>query len=299
MRRWRVWALRIGAGAACALLGVYLLLAAYAWLNTPEAGCRVVVLMFHGVGPEGKAGRYLMAEGEFGRQMGQLKQAGAVTRPLEQVIEALHRSAAAGACPFEPHEVIITFDMDGPSEQVRWALPHLLRNGFTAAFFVPSGFLDRPAAVSRAEVRTLANAGMTIGSHTQYHYDMRTERPDSMIASLLRSRDTLRVLTGQPITALSAPGGRYNGGVIAGVRKAGFEAFFTSDPCYLGPRSSPYRLCRVAIRGDRGMTALDAATRPNWVALQAAGWWVKRGVEAVVGRAAWSQLHRLEVAVDY
>ncbi len=297
MMRWLKFAgLTIGAVAVVLGLG-YAGLVLSRWYGFRQTECRIAPLMYHAVLPDSRAGaRYWIQESEFARQMDSLKAAGAVTPPLDSVVAWL--SQPSGVCPFPRHAVIITFDLDGDSRHFDLAVPHLVRNGFTAVFFVPLMALDHPPSVSSAEVTALAGAGMTIGSHSEHHYDMRYEYPDSMVASLLRTRERLKVLSGQPILTVSAPGGRYNESVVEGVARAGFTTFFTSDPCYIVPGTKPGTLCRIEMRGDGGMTAADALLHPFGVAVQATDWAIKRRVEAMVGGRFWFLFHRLRKQLD-
>jgi peptidoglycan/xylan/chitin deacetylase (PgdA/CDA1 family) len=267
------------------------------WARFRNQDCRVTPLMYHDVIPSNRrAARYWVREAEFGRQMDALKAAGAVTPPLDSVVAWLQRPA--GDCPFPPNAVMITFDLDGSSHHAELALPHLLRNGFQAVFFIPVMWLDHPPGVTSDGVRALAAAGMIVGSHTEHHYDMREEQPDSMVASLQRTQVRLGAVSGQSISTISAPGGRYNEAVVAGVERAGFTSFFTSDPCYLTPETTPHRLCRIEVRGDGGMTALGALQGPWPVAVQATDWAIKRRVEAIVGGRLWFLLHVLRSEAD-
>jgi peptidoglycan/xylan/chitin deacetylase (PgdA/CDA1 family) len=253
--------------------------------------------MYHSVvSKHRQPARYWIREAEFAQQMDSLKALGAVTPPLDSVVAWLAHPGEG--CPFPPHAVLITFDLDGESRHEKLAVPHLLRNGFKAIFFVPLMALDHPPNVSSVEVAALAQAGMTIGSHTEHHYDMRYEHPDSMVASLMRTRELLGSLSGQPIATLSAPGGRYNDSVVAGVERAGFTSFFTSDPCYVLPDSRPRTLCRIEVRGDGGITAQDAMLKPWGVAVQATDWAIKRRVEAMVGGRFWFLFHTIRQQID-
>lgn len=269
-----------------------ILVAGYYHQFTGET-CRVVPLMFHAVVRDRWTGsRYVLRESEFARQLKRLHDAGAVTLPLDSVLVRLRENPPA-TCPFPARTVIITFDLDGASHQAGVALPHLLENGFSAAFFVPTVAIGHVEGVRPRDLDKLARAGMVLGSHSEYHRDMRSEQPDSMIASLERTRVQLAPYYGQAVTALSAPGGRYNAEVQAGVRAAGFTAFFTSDPCYITPDSDPFGLCRIEVRGDGGMDALQAVDSPFAVAREAAAWRMKRIVEGAVGRAGWRWLHEV------
>ena len=69
--------------------------------------------------------------------------------------------------------VRITFD-DGNASDVAHALPALRRHNLTAAFFIISGRLDQPGSLATAEVRSLVQAGMTVGSHGMRHIPWRS-----------------------------------------------------------------------------------------------------------------------------
>ncbi|MGE3525681.1 MAG: polysaccharide deacetylase family protein [Gemmatimonadales bacterium] len=289
------WFRRTGLAVVVLLLGcaaAYGLVLGYHWWRFAREDCRLTPLMFHAVMPDRRGpARYWMPALEFARQMQELKAAGGTTPSLDSVERVLRTGRLGDACPFPPHSVLITVDLDGESHHAQLALPVLRRLGFTALFFVPTCEIDRGRAGTSAALRMMADSGMVIGSHTEHHLDMRYEQPDSMLASLERTRDLLRRITGRPVRTLSAPGGRYDDAVVARVPEAHFTTFFTSDPCYITPRSSPFRLCRIEIRGDGGMTALDAVRSPFRVALQATDWSFKRFVEAIVPRGFWYWLH--------
>ena len=296
----KVWLRRgvLGVVAIAVILGLgYAVVVLRHGLAFRSDACRITPLMYHAVMPDSEvAARYWMHESEFARQMDDLRAAGAVTPSLDSVVAWLDRGGEG--CPFPAKSVILTFDLDGDSRHLHRALPYLQRNGFQAVFFVPLMALDHPPGVSTAELQGIAAAGMTIGSHSEHHFDMRQEHPDSMVASLRRTRDRLGAITGQPILSVSAPGGRYNDRVIQGVRDAGFTSFFTSDPCYVRPRDTAAKLCRIEIRGDLGMTALEAVSRPWAVARQAADWGIKRRIESVVGGRVWMLLNFLRRRVE-
>src|SRR5687768_16837105 len=124
---------------------------------------RLVVLMYHGLhrGPLELHfdPRYSVLPLEFERQMRLLA--------MRRERAWLPGMAPAVASPTAP-EVMITFD-DGFTSDADIALPCLLGAGLRAAFFVTSAFVDRPGRVTRAQLRALAAAGMTIGSHGATH----------------------------------------------------------------------------------------------------------------------------------
>lgn len=287
------------AGLFSGILITYGLVLGYHWWRFAREDCRVTPLMIHAVMPDRRpAGRYWMRVSDFARQMEALKSAGATALSADSVEKVLRSDRQVGAqCPFAPKSFILTFDLDGESHHAQLALPILRRAGFTALFFVPTFEIDRGRAVTSDGLRMMADSGMVIGSHTEFHLDMRYEQPDSMVASLRRSREVLNRITGQPIVTLAAPGGRYNSSVIAHLPEAGFTTFFTSDPCYITPSSRPLQLCRIEIRGTGGMSALEAINSPLRVAIQATDWRFKRIVEGIVPRGFWLWLHEMRKAI--
>ena len=69
--------------------------------------------------------------------------------------------------------VRITFD-DGNASDVEYALPALRKHNLIAAFFIISGRLDQPGSLTRAQVQSLVQAGMTVGSHGRNHVPWRS-----------------------------------------------------------------------------------------------------------------------------
>lgn len=139
--------------------------------------------------------------------------------------------------------VRITFD-DSYKSDVEAALPALLEAGLTARFFVLAGMLDHPGYLASSDVRTLAQAGMTIGSHGMYHRRL-TELDDAALQlELAESRDRLSQVIGTAVTEFSCPFGSYNRRVLTRARKVGFHTIYTSDgghaadDFWLRPRTS-------------------------------------------------------------
>jgi peptidoglycan/xylan/chitin deacetylase (PgdA/CDA1 family) len=273
------------------------------WANLASKECGIAVLMFHQVIPDQEVPRrYGARESDLARQFEELRDAGVRLLSEQELLAFLYPADGSRAdaswegdvltngCPWDGTAALVTFDMDGTSHHTELVLPHLERHEIPALFFVPTGFLDSGSAVTSADVQALASRGMAFGSHSEWHRNLTTVESDSLVASLRRSRDTLRGLSGQEVPTVAAPGGRYDDRVLRDAERAGFQAFFNSDPCYVTSATSPYRLCRIEIRGDRGPSALQAVQSTRFVAGQATSWQMRRWVERMVGRRAWSWL---------
>lgn len=125
-------------------------------------------------------------------------------------------------------DVVITFD-DGFRSDVSVALPELLSRGLKAKFFITVAQLGHPGFLRPQEVRTLADAGMTVGTHGFQHISWRTLGKDELVAEITQSRSILEDLIGRKVTELSMPSGQYNRGVLDILRGLRFDRVYTVD----------------------------------------------------------------------
>ena len=131
-------------------------------------------------------------------------------------------------------DVRLTFDAANASD-VEHGLPHLLKRGLTAQFFLCAGLLGRPGRLTRDGVRELVDAGMPLGTHGWAHRDWRRLSQPEVIEELVRAPQELAELTGQPVTEASIPFGSYDRHVLRRLREAGVARAYTSD----GGRADP------------------------------------------------------------
>jgi peptidoglycan/xylan/chitin deacetylase (PgdA/CDA1 family) len=127
-------------------------------------------------------------------------------------------------------ELDVTFD-DAHHSQVELAAPILEQLGITATFFVPAGWVGvRRATATWEQLRTLRDAGHTIGSHGQTHVLLTHCSPAVLRVELLHSRQVLEDKLGVPVEAISMPGGRWTPTVAEACRAAGYSELYTSEP---------------------------------------------------------------------
>jgi peptidoglycan/xylan/chitin deacetylase (PgdA/CDA1 family) len=144
-------------------------------------------------------------------------------------------------------DVRVTFD-DGNESDLEIALPHLLKRGLIAQFFIPAGLLGRPGRLDRGAVRELVRAGMSIGSHGWAHRDWRRLDSGQEREELLAARRLLEELAGNPVPAVSVPFGSYDRHVLRRLRDAGVTRVYTSDGGRTRPDSSLQ--ARTSLRSD-------------------------------------------------
>ena len=163
---------------------------------------------------------YIVSPAAFARQMEALDRAGYTTITGDALVAHVARGA-----PLPPKPVLLTFD-DGTAGQMASALPVLRRHRFTAAFFVMTVVLGRPGWLSRADVRALDRAGMTIAAHTWDHHAVTGYADADWPKQIDEPVRDLAALVGHPITLFAYPFGLWDARAFAHLRAAGLSAAF-------------------------------------------------------------------------
>lgn len=138
---------------------------------------------------------------------------------------------------------LLTFD-DGNVSDFEIVLPMLKQMDCTAAFFIVTDRIGTPHHLSWHQVRELHKAGMTIGSHSASHPDMRRLDEAGQRKELLVSRLRIEEELGVAVTAFSFPFGKFNDGLVGLACETGYGVVCTSRhgvtdfPAFLLPRNS-------------------------------------------------------------
>ncbi|MBS0226828.1 MAG: polysaccharide deacetylase family protein [Proteobacteria bacterium] len=133
-----------------------------------------------------------------------------------------------------PERFHITFD-DGDISNVTTALPLLVDHGLLArgvrvTFFITGGFIDRPGMLRRADVRTLAEAGMHIGAHGMSHGFLEDMDLESLRCELRDSKATLEDIIHHEVDAMALPGGRGGAREFEEALACGYRDLYGSRP---------------------------------------------------------------------
>lgn len=140
-------------------------------------------------------------------------------------------------------DVQITFD-DSNVTDFSVAFPALRERGMTAKFFMVARRIDRPGYVSLAQLKSMVEGGMIIGTHGLRHRPWRGLSESDFKEELVEAKNLLEEMTGRPITEAACPWGSYDRKVLAALRKAGYQRVYTSDQgpadsgAWLQPRTS-------------------------------------------------------------
>lgn len=111
--------------------------------------------------------------------------------------------------------VILTFD-DGYIDHYTNAFPLLREFGFTGTFFIITARADAndPNHLNWAQIREMADAGMSMESHTKNHPSLRERSDDFLIYEILGSLESLEHYLGRPPRMFSYPIGHYDNATL-------------------------------------------------------------------------------------
>ncbi len=142
--------------------------------------------------------------------------------------------------------VVISFD-DGPSCQLKHAVPILLKYKFKAIFYLPISKLNQQDQMTNDQVIELAKTGMEIGSHSVSHNDFRFLNNAEIDDELGESKKYLENLIEDPITHFSFPFGfgyKFDSNLFV---KNGYETAVTVNRGINKLNTNIYTLYRLGI----------------------------------------------------
>lgn len=225
------------------------------------------VLTYHRFG-DARRDPFCVSEDVFAQQMAWLSEHG-LAISLADVEAFLRRER-----DLPTHGALVTIDDACPSVHAR-ALPILRRYQVPAVLFVPAGELRRDdargpmdespdARMTQTQLRELAAAGVTIGSHAWHHRSLGRLSVDDARDEAERSRRDLESLIGKPVTTFAYPFGTradFNASTRAILLAAGYTTAFTSQHGAVFPDTDPLTLPRIKIEGGEGLWMFRRLTR--------------------------------------
>jgi peptidoglycan/xylan/chitin deacetylase (PgdA/CDA1 family) len=176
----------------------------------------------------------------FAAHLDALRTLGLSARSLEALLPTPGRGTVA-----------LTFD-DGHETHYRQAFPLLVERGFTATFFVTSSWVGTPGYVTWDQLREMAEAGMSIQSHTRSHPFLSELTSEELESELSDSKSAVEREISRPCVTLALPGGdRPRGWSPADYARLGYRHVATS---LWGPNVSDDRGARDGARFIRRYT---------------------------------------------
>jgi peptidoglycan/xylan/chitin deacetylase (PgdA/CDA1 family) len=173
-----------------------------------------VVLTYHSLDESGSV--LAIAPCIFAEQMRILHELGVRVVPLAEIHQILRVARAPQPI------VVITFD-DGFQSVYEHSLPVLERYGFPATVFLVTDYcektnswpsqprhIERQSLLRWSEIKDMNTAGITFGSHTRTHPDLRTLAARDAEEELVASKKAIEDATGRSVDTFAYPYGTYN-----------------------------------------------------------------------------------------
>ncbi len=177
----------------------------------------------------------------FRRHLDALVDGGWTTITPDQYLAHLTTGA-----PLPRKPVMLSFD-DGTAGQASEGLPQLVKRDMTGTFFVMTVVLGKPMWLSTRDVKRMADAGMTIGSHTYDHHAVTDLSGRDWKVQLEQCRETLRKASGQPVRHFAYPYGTVSREAYGHLKSAGYRTAFQLTAKPLDVRAPLYTLRRLIV----------------------------------------------------
>jgi peptidoglycan/xylan/chitin deacetylase (PgdA/CDA1 family) len=219
-------------------------------------GPLVRILTYHRVNDAHPRDRLTVHPRAFAAQMEELR----ATRSVITVEEAV--SALRGDRPIPAGAVAITFD-DGYRDNFTFAVPILEQFGFSATFFIATGYMGTPATLDRYrgccsqdgmldwdEVGAMRSRGHAIGGHGREHLELARLAPAAARAEIEGCQEDIGKRLGAPASLFCYPRGSETKDVRRLVAGAGFQAACTVEPGGNGIATDLLGLRRTEVSGD-------------------------------------------------
>lgn len=218
----------------------------------------VPVLCYHRIVASGKPSDYTISVEEFSAHIKMLADSGYTSVLPDQLLNYLTTGA-----PLPPKPVMISFD-DTRAEHFAVAEPVLSKYGFKGVYFIMTVAIGKPGYMNAAQIKTLADSGNTIGSHTYDHQDMRKViKPEDWDKQLDRSLLQLEKITGRKPDVFAYPFGLWNDAAAGELKKRGVKAAFQLTQ-KKSPSSPLYTIRRLLVTGYWNAKTLSAYMRGSF-----------------------------------
>lgn len=153
--------------------------------------------------------------------------------------------------------VILTFD-DGHISNFELAFPALAARGARADFFVNPVQVGTRGYATWAQLREMADAGMSIQSHGLDHgYFLTDLSPHHLREDLVRSKREIEEHVGHPVTLLAPPGGRSPARLEQTAIECGYTHVLDSKPGRVVSEAER-TLSRMAVTAQLSLDQLEA-----------------------------------------
>lgn len=227
---------------------------------------RVPILMYHYISPLPEDADPIRTDltidpSLFRAHVQYLSEAGYTTISLAELDTALLTGA-----PLPPKPIILTFD-DGYIDHYTEVFPILKEHNFTGTFFIITARADANSAdyLNWSQISEMAEAGMTMASHTKNHPDLRDRDRDFLVYEMLGSLESLAAHTDEPTLMFSYPAGQYDDLTLQIARELNIARAVTTQPGMLHTTDNRLELPRVRVHGNTSVSGLEYLLYGDWL----------------------------------
>lgn len=148
--------------------------------------------------------------------------------------------------PLALKPVILTFD-DGYQDAYDSAFPLLQKYQMAGMFYLIVNKIGTPGYLTWNEILEMKKAGMSFGSHTLTHPDLRNLTNANLEKEMNESKEILEQKLGREITDFCYPSGKYNDEIMKIVQSDGYKTAVTTDSGIANLKDNPLLLKRLRI----------------------------------------------------
>ena len=263
---------------------------------------RIPILMYHSISHDTEPGvhpyyRMVTTPEVFVEHMNLLAELGCQALDIETAADLL-RSNTAAAKQSAAKYVAITFD-DGFRDFYENAFPILSRFHFAATVFLPAAFIGTSVNpemgrrfISWSQANELANAGISIGSHSQSHnYLVRMDRK-AVEMELWKSKEIIEDNIGRRVKAFSHPNAfpEHNKPYVSFLREAlekyGYSSAVTTMIGTAEAKADTFFLRRIPVNSEDDISFFKAKIngRYDWMHLAQYGAKKAKGMLKIYGK---------------
>lgn len=211
--------------------------------------------MYHEVNDQLANSLYLSVK-DFKSHLDYFEKAGITPISMQQ----LHDHWVNGA-PIPEKPIVLTFD-DGYRSMYHTVYPLLKERGWSGTFYCITATRWSANFLNAEMIAEMAANGMEIGSHTNNHRELNTLTGDKLLAELAYSRDILMSITGNEVTQLCYPVGRYNSETISAATQTGYTCAVTTQYGFATESQGLFALKRLRVNTGCGSAWLRSALAP-------------------------------------
>ena len=203
----------------------------------------VPVLLYHQIAVPPSENPYYTTPENFQAQMDLLYSEGYTTISTEMFVNAIKEDTQ-----LPKKSVILTFD-DGNINVITTAFPIMNKYDFTGVAYIVYAYLGAAGSMDIDQVKTLAENGWEIGSHSFSHADL-IDHQERLGTEIVMSRTMLERKLGVPVLTFAYPFGRFNSSAVDLVKRAGYIAAFGVENNQKPEVNGLFYLNRLEVKGD-------------------------------------------------